>query len=146
MYFGWKVVAAAFIIAAFAWSFGFYGPSVFLNTLHQQRGWPVSLISAAITTHYLSSALLTARLDSAHRRFGIVSVTRFGIAALSLGAVGWSLAAAPWHLFIAAMITGAGWAATNAAAIVNCLNAFISSPPPKLLSTSKLPHFYVGDN
>jgi MFS family permease len=117
MYFGWKVVAAAFIIAAFAWSFGFYGPSVFLNTLHQQRGWPVSLISAAITTHYLSSALLTARLDSAHRRFGIVSVTRFGIAALSLGAVGWSLAAAPWHLFIAAMITGAGWAATNAAAI-----------------------------
>ena len=71
MFFGWKVVATAFAIATFAWSIGFYGPSVFLNTLHQQHGWPASVISAAITTHYLFSAMLTAHLDSAHRRFGI---------------------------------------------------------------------------
>ena len=117
MFFGWKVVATAFAIAAFAWSIGFYGPSVFLNTLHQQHGWSVSVISAAITTHYLFSAVLTAQLDRAHRRFGIVVVTRFGISTLTLGAIGWSLAAAPWQLFLAAIVTGAGWAATNAAAI-----------------------------
>ena len=122
MFFGWKVVATAFAIAAFAWSIGFYGPSVFLNTLHQQHGWSVAVISAAITTHYLFSAVLTARLDSAYRRFGLVWVTRFGITALSFGAIGWSLAAQPWQLFPAALVTGAGWAATNAAAI----NAMVS--------------------
>ncbi|HTI83152.1 MAG TPA: MFS transporter [Acetobacteraceae bacterium] len=117
MFFGWKVVATAFAVATFAWSFGFYGPAVFLNTLHQQRGWSVSVISAAITVHYLVSATLTVRLHSLHRRFGIASATRFGIAALAFGVIGWSLAARPWHLFAAAMVTGAGWSATNAAAI-----------------------------
>ena len=117
MFFGWKVVATAFAVATFAWSFGFYGPAVFLNTLHQQHGWSVSVISTAITVHYLVSAILTARLRSFHRRFGIATITRFGITALALGAVGWSLASSPWHLFAAALITGAGWSATNAAAI-----------------------------
>ena len=122
IFFGWKVVAAAFAVATFTWSIGFYGPSVFLNTLHHQHGWSVSVISAAITTHYLVSAGLTAQLDNLHRRFGLAGVTRFGVAALASGAVGWSLAAAPWHLFIAATVTGTGWAATNAAAI----NAMVS--------------------
>jgi MFS family permease len=122
MFFGWKVVTAAFFISTFAWSFGFYGPGVFLNTLHQQRGWPVSAISTAITAHYLVSAVLTAQLDGMHRRFGIAAVTRFGIAALTIGTIGWSLASAPWQLLCAAVVTGAGWSATNAAAI----NALVS--------------------
>src|SRR5579859_2094289 len=53
MFFGWKVVATALAVAAFAWSFGLYGPAVFLNTLHQQHGWSVSIISTAITVHYV---------------------------------------------------------------------------------------------
>jgi len=48
-YFGWKVVGAAFVLAVFGWGIGFYGPSVFLRTLHDERGWPIALVSAAIT-------------------------------------------------------------------------------------------------
>jgi hypothetical protein len=44
MFFGWKVVAAAFVVAVFAWGIGFYGPPVFLHALHAGRGWPVSMI------------------------------------------------------------------------------------------------------
>ena len=46
--FAWKGVAAAFVVVVFGWGVGFYGPAVFLNVLHQQRGWPLSAISAAI--------------------------------------------------------------------------------------------------
>ena len=49
-FFGWRVVGAAFMVAMFGWGVGFYGPSVFLNVLHQSRGWPVSLISGAAST------------------------------------------------------------------------------------------------
>ena len=122
MFFGWKVVITAFTLTTFAWSIGFYGPSVFLSTLHQQHGWSVSIISAAITTHYLVSSVLTAQLDHMHRRFGLLWVTRFGFTALSSGAIGWSLATQPWQLFLAATVTGTGWSATNAAAI----NAMVS--------------------
>ena len=117
MFFGWRVVAAAFVFAVFAWGVAFYGPSVFLHALHQSRGWPVSLISAAITAHFLMSAALVAYLDDAHRRFGIVATTRVGVAALALGTVSWSLAASPWQLFAAAGVTAVGWAATSGAAI-----------------------------
>jgi MFS family permease len=117
IFFGWRVVATAFVFAVFSWGVAFYGPSVFLHELHQTRGWPVSLISAAITAHFLAGAALVAYLDDAHRRFGIVATTRAGVLALAAGAVAWSLAAAPWQLFAAAALTAAGWAATSGAAI-----------------------------
>jgi MFS family permease len=91
---------------------------VFLNVLHQERGWPVSVISITITVHFLVSAVLVTRLPEAHRRFGVASVTQAGVAALAIGMVCWSLAGAPWQLFIAAILSGAGWAATSGAAII----------------------------
>jgi predicted MFS family arabinose efflux permease len=117
VFFGWRVVATAFVFAVFAWGILFYGPSVFLHALHETRGWPVSLISAAITAHFLLGAALVTYLDDAHRRFGIVRTTRVGVLALAAGIVLWSLAAAPWQLFGAAAVTAIGWAATSGAAV-----------------------------
>jgi hypothetical protein len=118
VFFGWKVVAAACVIATCTFGFGYFGPAVFLNVLHVQRGWPVSLISAAITVHFLASAILVPYLPDAHDRFGIAFVTLAGVAILLVGVLGWSLAAAPWQLFVAALPSGAGWAATSGAAII----------------------------
>ena len=98
LFFGWKVAAAACAIAACTFGFGYFGPAVFLNVLHTQRGWTISLISAAISVHFLVSALLISYLPAAHERFGITAVTLAGVIALLLGILGWSLAAAPWQL------------------------------------------------
>lgn len=122
IFFGWRVVAAAFVFAVFSWGVAFYGPSVFLHALHETRGWPVSLISAAITAHFLLSAAMVTYLDDAHRRFGIVATTRIGVLSLAVGIVCWSLADAPWQLFGAAALSAIGWAATSGAAI----NAMVS--------------------
>ena len=85
---GWKVVAAAFLLAVFAWGIGFYGPGVFIATLAQSRGWSIALLSGAVTLHFLLSAALVAQLPDWHRRFGIAAVTRAGIAASGLGVAG----------------------------------------------------------
>jgi MFS family permease len=106
----------------FSWGVGFYGPSVFLNVLHQDRGWSLSVISAAITAHFLLSAAMIARLADMHRRFGVARVIRAGAAASAIGILCWSLATQPWHMFAAAILTGAGFAATSGAAI----NAMVS--------------------
>jgi hypothetical protein len=95
VFFGWHVVAAAFTIATFSFGVGYYGPSVFLSVLHEERGWPVSVVSAAITVHFLVSAILVMRLPEAHRRFGIAAVTLGGAAALVIGMFCWSVAEAP---------------------------------------------------
>jgi MFS family permease len=118
VFFGWKVVATAFVVSVFSWGIGFYGPSVFLHVLHSQHGWPVSAVSAAITAHYLFSAAIVVRLPELHRRVGVAALTRAATGASALGLLGWAFAGAPGQLFGAALLTGAGFAATSGAAII----------------------------
>jgi MFS family permease len=122
IFFGWKVTAAVFVIAMFAWGIGFYGPSVFLVEISRTRGWAVSLVSAAVTAHFLLSALVVACLGDLHQRFGLAPVTFWGVALTAAGVLAWGNANAPWHLFLAAALTGAGYATTSGAAI----NAMVS--------------------
>ena len=41
-FYGWRVVGAAFVLAAFGWGMGFYGPPVFLSAIREARGWPLA--------------------------------------------------------------------------------------------------------
>ena len=121
-FYGWRVVSAAFILAVFGWGIGFYGPPVFLSAVHEARGWPVALISTAVTVHFLVGAIAGANLPAFHRHFGAPTVTKAGALCLAGGVFGWATAASPWQLFVAAVLSGAGWGAMSAAA----LNAIVS--------------------
>lgn len=132
--FGWQVVWAAFTVAVFAWGVGFYGPAVFLHILHEGRGWPLSTVSAAITCHFLLSAALVARLPGIHRRFGLVAATRMGGVLAGAGVVAWALAPAPWLLFPAALVSGAGWALTSGAAINAMVAPWFEAKRPAALA------------
>src|SRR5262249_60502102 len=116
-YFGWRVVGAAVVLAVFGWGLGFFGPSVFLRTLHDQRGWTIATISAAITAHFLFSALFVAYLPEAYTQWGFARVTQVGILCTAIGAMLWGNATSTWQLFPIAVVSGAGSAATPSAAI-----------------------------
>lgn len=133
-FFGWQVVAAAFVLAMFSWGINFYGPSVFLHALHAREGWPVTLISAAITLHFLAAGAVVAWLPSLHRRHGVVAVTRAGVLAFSVGVLGWGMAGEPWHLVPAALLTAAGWAVTGGAAINTLVSPWFDRRRPAALA------------
>src|SRR5512145_825549 len=95
-FYGWRVVAAAFVLAVFGWGIGFFGPPVFLSTLQATRGWPLSVVSTAVTIHFLVGALVGARLPALYRRFGAPAVTKAGSLALVVGIFGWSVVTEPW--------------------------------------------------
>lgn len=134
IFFGWKVVAAAFTAALFAYGAGLYGPSVFLHALQALHGWTIAIISAAITMQFLFSAAMVAFLADAHRRFGVAAVTRAGTVAFCLGLVGWGLASTPWHLFAAALLTGAGYATMSGAGIIAMVSPWFERQRPAALS------------
>ncbi len=119
---GWKVVWATFMLAVFGWGLGFYGPPVFLKVLHEQRGWPIALISAAVTVHFLVGALSGANMPALHRRFGATPVTRTCAIAMASGLILWAAARETWQMFAAALLSGTGWGGMSAAA----LNAIVS--------------------
>src|SRR6516162_2120184 len=133
-FFGWKVAWAAFVIAACGAGAGLYGPSIFLPVIHASRGWPVSVISAAITTHFLLSACIVNYLPELHRRYPLATVTRMGALSCGLGLITWAAADAPWQLLLAALLTGAGWATTSSAAINAMIARWFERERPKALS------------
>jgi MFS family permease len=133
-FFGWSVAWAASALAVFAWGIGFYGPSVFLQTLHVSRGWSISEISAAITFHFLLSALPVAYLPEIHRRIGIAGTTFSGAVLTAIGLIAWSGSWEPWQLFLAAIPSAAGWAATSGAALNAIVARWFERDRPKAMS------------
>jgi len=121
-FYGWRVVGAAFVLAAFGWGMGFYGPPVFLRFVCEATGWPVALVSTAVTVHFLAGALVGARLPAIHRRLGVSITTKLAVLFLAMGVLGWAVVTAPWQMFVAALLSGAGWSAMSAAAV----NAIVS--------------------
>jgi hypothetical protein len=121
-FYGWWVVGAAFVLGAFGWGVGFFGPPVFLSVVRETRGWPLVLVSIAVSLHFLVGAVTGARLAALHRRFGAAAVTKVGALSLAVGILGWATVTEPWQLFVVSALSGAGWGAMSAAA----LNAIVS--------------------
>jgi MFS family permease len=116
-FYGWRVVAAAFVLAVFGLGMGFHGPAVYLHAIHEKTGWPLALVSTAVTVHFLVGAVVVANLPALYRRFGIPTVTKAGAILLAVGVLGWAIATAPWQLFGATALSGAGWVTMGVAAI-----------------------------
>jgi len=135
-FYGWRVVAAAFVLAMFGWGFGFYGPPVFLHAVQSAKGWPLAIVSGAVTVHFLFGALVVANLPRLYRRLGMPTVTKLGAVALAVGILGWALAQAPWQLFVAALLSGAGWVAMGAAAINAIVAPWFVRARPAALATA----------
>jgi MFS family permease len=135
-FYGWTVVAAAFVVAVFGWGVGFYGPPIFLNAIRATRGWSVALVSAAITVHFLVGAIAVANLPKLYRKFGLAPVTGAGAVSLAFGVAGWAFAAEPWQLFAATLFSGAGWVALGAAGINAMVAPWFYRGRPAALSTA----------
>lgn len=132
-FFGRKVVAAAFVMAAFGWGIGFYGPPIFLYAVMQRTGWSLAMCSAAVTVHFLAGTVIVVKLPALYHRVGLPRTTVTGAIVLALGVYGWSVAEQPYQLFVAALLSGFGWVTMGAAA-VNAIIApwFLNKRPAAL--------------
>jgi MFS family permease len=117
LYHGWRVVAAAFLIALFGWGLGFYGPGIYLVALEERHGWPGAEISFAITTYYLAGATLILFAGRIFERFGARPFVATGAMAMACGIALLSLIRQPWQVYAAFAVMSLGWAAMSGAAI-----------------------------
>ena len=135
-FFGWRVVAGAFILAVFGWGLGFYGPPIYLHAVQEERGWSVALVSGAATVHFLAGAVVVANLPRLYRRYGLPTVTKTGAGLLALGVLGWALADEPWQLLLATLPSGGGWAAMGAAAVNGIIAPWFVTKRPAALASA----------
>jgi MFS family permease len=131
----WRAVWSAFALAMFGWGVGFCGPPVYLPTVIERTGWPLSLVSMAVTVHFLLGAIVIANLPALYRRLGISRVTSAGALILAAGGIGWAVAATPSQLFAAAILSGVGWVAMRAAAVNAIVAPWFERARPAALAT-----------
>jgi MFS family permease len=135
-FFGWRVVWSAFALAMFGWGVGFYGPPVYLHTVIERTGWPLSLVSMAVTVHFLIGAIVIANLPALSRSYGVSRVTSAGALILAAGVIGWAVATTPSQLLATAILSGVGWVAMGAAAVNAIVAPWFERARPAALATA----------
>ena len=135
-FYGWRIVAAVFVLATFGWGLAFYGPPVFLHAVHAARGWSLATISLGVTVHFLFGAVVVANLPRLYDTFGVPWVTKAGCVALAAGIAGWAWAREPYQFYAATLVSGAGWGTTGAAAVNAIVAPWFVRDRPKALSAA----------
>lgn len=132
--FGWQVVAVAFVVAMYGWGIGFYGLPVFIHTLNQTHGWSMGLLSLAVTGHYLLSSILVVFVADLQQRWGLATTTRLAVLLSGGGVMAWAFADQPWHVFVAAALTAAGWSAMNTVTIAAIVSPWFIRQRPQAIT------------
>jgi len=114
---GWYVVAAAFVVLMTSAGLGFYGLSVYLEAITDERGFSTTSVSAATSLFFVVSGLVGRFIGQLITRRDVREVVVAGgvVSAVSLGLLG--RVGEVWQLYVVYAFFGAGFAAT---AIVPC--------------------------
>ncbi|UZE26081.1 MFS transporter [Pseudomonas sp. B21-056] len=132
-FFGKTVLACTFILAMIGWGIGFYGPPIYMQAVMERTGWPVALVSTAVTLHFLSGTVVIANLPRLYARFGILLITLLGGIVLGIGVNIWAQANQPWVLYAGAVCSGIGWVTLGAAAVNSLIAPWYIKERPQAL-------------
>ena len=117
LFYGWRVVAACFVIASVTWSLGLFGASVYLQAVTRAHNWPIAGMSSAITLFFLVSASIQRVVGRSIDRFGPRPVLSMGTLSLSVGVALIGQVTEPWQLYPCFVLIGVGWACLSTTGI-----------------------------
>lgn len=136
IFYGWYIVAAAFIVMTVSSGFGFYNLGVYLNAFVEERSFPVGVTSTATATFFLASGfagLAVGRfIEHYDLRWSVVAG-----AAIS----GLTLYAAPlvdtlWELYVFHILFGVGYAACALLPCTTIVTRWFDKQRPVALSVA----------
>ena len=117
IFYGWRVVAACFVIAAVTWTLGLFGSSVYLRAVTVAHGWAVAEVSSAITVFFLVSASVQRTVGRSIDRLGPRPVLMLGSALLASGVALIGQVGEAWQLYPCFALIGVGWSTLSTTGI-----------------------------
>lgn len=117
VFYGWRVVAACFVVAAFAWGLGLFGSSVYLQAVTGAHGWPIADVAFAITLFFVVSALVQRTVGRSIDRWGPRPVLLLGAVLMASGVALIGRVTAPWQLYPCFVLIGIGWSTLSTTGI-----------------------------
>ena len=135
---GWWMVAGCMAVATVAWSFGLYGPSVYLHTISQMHDWSIGLVSSALTLAFLVNASVLSFVGSAISKYGPQRVMALGAAVMASGFIAMSGITQIWHVYACFALMGLGWSCLSTTAITSSLAPWFDRHQGRAVSTAML--------
>ena len=135
---GWWMVAGCMAVATVAWSFGLYGPSVYLHTISQMHDWSIGLVSSALTLAFLVNASVLGFVGSAISKYGPQRVMALGAAVMASGFIAMSGITQIWHVYACFALMGLGWSCLSTTAITSSLAPWFDRHQGRAVSTAML--------
>jgi MFS family permease len=113
VYYGWKIVAAIFVILTFTSGLSFYNHAIYLNALAEQPAFTVSIVSTAVSIFFFTggiTGLLVAKwVQDYDPRICISAGALLSFFSLSVLAY----VTTTWQLFLVYGLFGAGFSASS---------------------------------
>jgi len=138
VFYGWWIVLACLLVALVSNALGLFGAGVYLHALSAARGWPIGLVSGAITLFYLVSGASMIHVGGAIARFGPRSIIALGAALLSGGVIGIGHADRLWQAYLAFLVTGLGWACLSTTAMATTLAPWFDRHQGRAIAVASL--------
>lgn len=135
---GWWMVAGCLAVATVAWSFGLYGPSVYLHTISQMHDWSIGLVSSALTLAFLVNASVLGFVGSAISKYGPRRVMALGATIMASGFFAMGGISQIWHVYACFALMGLGWACLSTTAITSSLAPWFDRHQGRAVSTAML--------
>lgn len=135
---GWWMVAGCMAVATVAWSFGLYGPSVYLHTISQMHDWSIGLVSSALTLAFLVNASVLGFVGSAISKYGPRRVMALGAAVMASGFIAMGGISKVWHVYACFALMGLGWSCLSTTAITSSLAPWFDRHQGRAVSTAML--------
>ena len=117
LFYGWKVVGACFVIAAFGWGLGLFGASVYLQAVTAAHGWSIAEVSSAISVFFFVSAALQGPVGRSIGRHGPRPALLLGVASMAVSVALVGRVDRVWQLYPCFAILGIGWATLSTTGI-----------------------------
>lgn len=113
VFYGWFVAAAVGATAFIAWGVGFYQLGVFVDALHDQRGWSLATLSVGPTIFYLLVGLTSLIAGRIIDRIGPRIVLLAGSLILGAGMVTLGQVRSVWQFYLADAVLAIGFTCTS---------------------------------
>ena len=109
MYYGWKIVAALFVVMCFTSGLGFYIHSVLLQALVSEKGFAITDISGAVSIFFSSGVGISILIDRYDVRYVMVGGAL--LASVTLSAIGY--VSEIWQVYALYLFFGIGFSASG---------------------------------
>ena len=113
LFYGYWVVAVAFLCLFITAGVGLYAFSLFYDPLYEEFGWSRGTISAAFTISFVIQGLVSPPTGRIIERYGVKKVIALGALILGLGFLWLSLMQNLWSFYAGYIVIGLGLTATG---------------------------------